>query len=127
MRRILIASVLLSPLFFTPSAVASQTATEAAASTPVRPISTGVKQARVLDSPNIDLPASANLPNDTEFVLKLNVDENGKPQDVEVVKSLNPDVDASVAAAVRQFRFRPATLDKQPIATDMTLTVVMER
>jgi TonB family protein len=114
-------------LFFTPSAVASQTATEAAASTPVRPISTGVKQARVLYSPNIDLPASANLPNDTEFVLKLNVDENGKPQDVEVVKSLNPDVDASVAAAVRQFRFRPATLDKQPIATDMTLTVVMER
>ena len=127
MRRILIASVLLSPLFFTAAAVASQTATEAPASTPARPISTGVKQAHVLYSPNIDLPASAILPNDAEFVLKLNVDENGKPQDVEVVKSLNPDVDASVAAAVRQFRFRPATLDKQPIATDMTLTVVMER
>ena len=40
MRRILVASVLLSPLFFTAAAVASQPVADDAASTPV---STGVK------------------------------------------------------------------------------------
>jgi hypothetical protein len=31
-----------------------------------------------------------------------------------------------VADAVRQTRFRPATLDNQPVATDMTLTVFVQ-
>jgi hypothetical protein len=36
-------------------------------------------------------------------------------------------LDASVAAAVRQFRFRPATLDNQPVTADMTLDVFVQR
>jgi TonB family protein len=126
MRRILAASVLLSPLFLSAAALASQPATDAPAST--RPLSTGVKPARVLSAPNVDLsPAAADtLPYNAEVVLKLNVDENGQAQDVEVVKSPSKYLDAPVAAAVRQARFRPATLDNQPVASDMTLTVVVQ-
>jgi hypothetical protein len=32
-----------------------------------------------------------------------------------------------VADAVRQIRFRPATLDNQAVASDMTLTVVVKQ
>lgn len=126
MRRILATSILLSPLFLSAAALASQPVTDATSST--RPLSTGVKPARVLDTPRIELPPAAadTLLNNAEVVLKLNVDENGQAQDVQVVKSASPYLDEPVAAAVRQSRFRPATLDNQPIATDMTLTVIVQ-
>jgi TonB family protein len=126
MRRILAASVLLAPMLFTAAASASQPAIDDAnASTPIRPISTGVIPAHVLYSPNIEFPTSVS--SDLKFVVQLNVDELGKPHDVLVVNSINPDLDASVATAVRQFRFRPATLDKQAVAVPLTLTLVVKR
>jgi len=127
LRRILAASVLLTPLFLSAAALASQPVTDASASTATRPVSTGVKPARLLHSTNVDLTPTAaeTLPFDAEVVLKLNVDENGNAQNVQVIKSPSPVLDAPVAAAVRQFRFRPATLDNQPVATDLTLTVVV--
>ena len=128
MRRILAASFLVSPLFLTAAAYATQPVTDAPASTPTRALSTGVVPAHVLSSSNIDLtPAAAQtLPQDAEVVLTLNVNEKGQAEDVEVVKSPSRYLDAPVAAAVRQYRFRPATLDNQPVATPMTLTVVVE-
>ena len=60
-------------------------------------------------------------------VLTLNVDAKGNAQDIQIVKSPSHYLDAPVAAAVRQYRFSPATLDKQPIATPVTLTVVVQR
>jgi protein TonB len=128
MRRILAASVLLSPLFISAAAFASQPVTDATASTTARPLSTGVKPAHALSSPNIDLSPTVveNLPYNAEVVLKLNVDENGQAQDVQVVKSPSHNLDEPVAAAIRQTRFRPAMLDNQPVATDMTLTVVVQ-
>jgi len=128
MRRILAASILVSPLFFTAAAHASQPVTDAPASTPARPLSTGVVPAHVLYSSNVELtPAAAEmlLP-DAEVVLTLNVNEKGQAENVEVVKSPSHYLDAPVAAAVRQYRFRPATLDNQPVASPMTLTVVVE-
>jgi TonB family protein len=96
--------------------------------TPARPLSTGVKPAHVLYSPNVELPSATveTLPYDAEVILKLNVDENGQAQDVQVVKSPSPLLDEPVAELVRQSRFRPATLDNQPVATPMTLTVVVQ-
>jgi outer membrane biosynthesis protein TonB len=44
-----------------------------------------------------------------------------------VVKSPSHDLEAAVTAAVRQYRFRPARLDNQPVASPMNLTVVVER
>jgi TonB family protein len=126
MRRILAATALLSPLFLSAAALASQPVTDDSTSTPARPLSTGVKQAHVLYAPEITIPASAVLPVNAEFVLHLNVSQDGKAEDVQVLKSASANLDAPVAAAVRQFRFSPATLDKQPVATPMTLTVVVQ-
>jgi TonB family protein len=67
------------------------------------------------------------LPPSTEVVLTLNVDASGQPQDVQVVKSPNHILDQPVSAAIRQTRFRPAMLDNQPVATDLTLTVVVQQ
>jgi TonB family protein len=127
MRRILAASVLLTPLFISAAALASQPVPDASASTTNRPLSTGVTPARVVSSTNVTLTPAAveTLPFDAEVVLKLNVDQNGKAQDVQVIKSPNHYLDGPVATAVRQFKFEPATLDNQPVAADLTLTVVL--
>lgn len=127
MRRIFIASALVSPLFLSAAAFAVPPVTDAATSTTQRALSTGVKPAHVISSTNIAVPAATVLPTNAEFVVHLNVDPSGKPQDVQVVKSASVDLDAPVAAAVRQFRFSPATLDKQPVTAEMTLTVFVQR
>jgi TonB family protein len=128
MRRILAATVLASPFILTAAALASQPLTDAAASTTARALSTGVKPAQVLYTPNIDFSPAAlgSMPNGAEVVLKLNVDEKGQAQNVQVVKSPNHYLDEAVAASVRNYRFRPATLDNQPVALPLTLTVVVQ-
>ena len=128
MRRILTASILLSPLFLTAAAYATQPVTDAPASTPAHVISTGVVPAHVLYSPNVDLAPSIaqTLPYDAQVVLTLNVNEKGRAEDIQVVKSPSRDLDAAVTAAVRQSRFRPATLDNQPVVSPMNLTVVVQ-
>jgi TonB family protein len=125
MRRTFIATALISPLFLSVAALAAPPATDA--STPARPLSTGVKPAHILYSPDIALTPTQTetLPFNAEVVLKLNVDENGKAQDVQVVKSPYQFLDQPVADAIRETRFSPATLDLQPVATPMTLTVVV--
>jgi TonB family protein len=129
MRRILAASILVSPLFLTAAAYATQPVTDAPASTPVHAISTGVVPAHVLYSPNVDLTPSAaqSLPYDAQVVLTLNVNEKGQPEGIQVINSPSRDLEAAVTAAVRQSRFRPATLDNQPVASPMNLTVVVQR
>jgi TonB family protein len=128
MRRILLATVLTSPFVFTAAALATQPVSDTTASTPTRALSTGVKPAQVLYTPNIDFTPAAleSMPNGAEVVLKLNVDEQGLAQDVQVVKSPNHYLDEAVAASVRNYRFRPATLDNQPVALPLTLTVVVQ-
>jgi TonB family protein len=127
MRRILAATVLISPLFLSAAALASQPISDAVASTRVQ--STGVTPVHVLYTPRIELSTAAaeTMPPNVEVVLKLNVDASGQPQDVQVVKSPNHILDEPVSAAIRQARFRPATLDNQPVATDLTLTVVVQQ
>jgi TonB family protein len=127
MRRTFIASVLLSPLFLSAAALATPPATDASTFTPTRPLSTGVTQAHVVYAPNVTIPASAIVPSVTEFVLHMKVGEDGKTKNVEIIKSAYPELDGSVATAVRQFRFRPATLDNQPVATEMTLNLLVQR
>jgi TonB family protein len=127
MRRILVASVLLSPLFFTAAAVASQPVADDAASTPV---STGVKPAHLLSSSPVELPTltpDIAAFHQAEVILSLKVDESGKPSNVQITKSPTADLDEAVLAAVRKFRFEPATLDNKPVAVPMTLTLEVVR
>jgi len=127
MRRILLATVLMSPLFLSAAALASQPLTDAATST--RSLSTGVVPAQVISTPKIELNPAAleTMPYQAEVVLKLNIDEKGLASNVQVLKSPTRYLDGPVADAVRQFRFRPATLDNQAVPTDMTLTVVVQQ
>ena len=129
MRRILIASALLSPLVFSAAAVASTPATDVTATTQVRPVSTGVKSAHVISSVNIQLPSTpdASYLNGAEVVVHLNVDPSGKPQDLQVIKTPSVALNAPVLEAVRQFRFEPATVNNQIVSQPLTLTVVVQK
>jgi TonB family protein len=53
------------------------------------------------------------------------VDKSGKPSDLKIIKSAGSSVDASVLAAVSQYRFTPGTVSNQPIATPLNLEVVI--
>jgi TonB family protein len=130
MRRIYLASLMLSPLLLSAAALASSPASDANASTSVPQVSTGVTFPKVLYSTDIEIPSTVTagrLPNLAPVVLELNVDQTGKVHDVQVVKSLNPELNANVVDAVRKFRFSPAKLDNQAIPVDMELTVLLQR
>ena len=130
MRRILVASLLLSPMLFTAPVVASQPKADAAASTQSLRVSTGVTPPEVIYSTSVELPTgplSVAIPSDAKVVHSMTVDEQGKPNDIQVVKSVNPELDANVVKAVRQFRFRPAKLDDQIIPIQVDLEVEVEK
>jgi protein TonB len=59
-----------------------------------------------------------------ECLVGLLVDSSGAPQDVHIVKSLSPLLDAAALAAVRRYRFKPATLNGDPVPEriDIVLT-----
>ena len=126
MRRIIAAGILLSPLFLTATAIASTPASDADALTTARPVSTGVVPAQVLYAASVEVPFTASIPNDAEVVLQLNVGEDGQARDIEVVRSASTSLNAPVIEAVRKFRFRPATLDKQAIEVPLNLTVTVQ-
>lgn len=130
MRRILAASILLVPSLIPTAAVASTNAADANTSTQVTRLSTGVTSPKLLSSTYISLSPEAYtkaLPANAQVSLKLSLGQDGKPSDVQVVKSFNPELDASVVKAVKNFRFRPAKLDNEPIPVELNLTVVVQR
>ncbi|MGD0939085.1 MAG: TonB family protein [Terracidiphilus sp.] len=130
MRRLLVASLMLLTWLFPAAVNASQPADDSSTSTPAPIVSTGVSAPRILDATDVHLGLDTfgnSIPNDATFVVSLNVDENGKARDVQVVKSVNNVLDEQVMDAVRQFRFSPAMLDDQPVPVNLTLNVVVRR
>jgi TonB family protein len=129
MRRILATSTLLSSLILPAAAFASTPVDDATAPTPVR-ISTGIIAPVLLSSPVLSLPVGFSfdlIPADAQVQLSLTVDEKGQPQNIQVVKSCSPFIDARVIETVSQFHFRPGTIDNQPTAVDLNLTVNVAR
>lgn len=123
-----LAALILTSLL-TPAAVYANSA-EAAASVPPIRITTGVVPPVVLNSGNFTVTsdALAGVGLDRPAVaLALKVNEKGLTENVHVIRSVNPRVDAQVLEAVRNYRFRPATLDQQPVPVDLELTVVVQR
>jgi TonB family protein len=51
------------------------------------------------------------------------VDEHGMPTAIRVVRSIGHGLDENAVAAVSQYRFRPATVDGNPIAARITIEV----
>lgn len=127
MRRVLLAT-LLSSIPFT-AAAAMQLNDDAPAPTS-RTVSTGVTGPRLVYTTHIDVPADKlppNMGNSANVVLKLELDATGTPTAIRVTHPINPYVDARVVEGVRQFRWSPAVLNNQPVPTDLTLTVEVQR
>jgi TonB family protein len=116
-----------------PTALVAPAAAPAAApktSTQAVRVSTGVTAPVVVKSaPLATHPLTLDLAaqHQAEMVVDLTVNEKGEPTNVRVQKSFDPAVDAAVVDAVRQYKFRPGTLDQQPIAVDVALKVQFER
>jgi TonB family protein len=51
------------------------------------------------------------------------VDANGMPQNVHILKSLEPSLDQSAVESVRKYRFKPATKDGVPVAVEVNIEV----
>jgi TonB family protein len=94
----------------------------------VKRVSTGVTAPKLIYKVDVvaDSQESARLMNsDTKVVVSMIVDKNGKPSDLKIVQSAGANVDASVLAAVSQYRFAPGTVSNQPIATPLNLEVLI--
>ena len=128
MHRILVAS-LLSSFALTAAAATPKPASDANGAAPAAiVVSTGVREAQLLRSTEINIPTDVvnSFSNPAELVLHVNLDETGTPTRVAVVQSINPEVDSRVMKAVRQFRWRPAVLDNQTIPMEVNLHVQVQ-
>ena len=70
---------------------------------------------------------STPFPADAQVGLSLTINEKGQPENIQVTKSYSKFWDARVISTVRQFQFKPATVDNQPTPVDMNLTVNIAR
>jgi TonB family protein len=91
-------------------------------------ISTGVTAPKLIYTVDVlaDSPSTARLlSNDCKVTVGMIVDKTGKPYDLKIVKSAGAAVDASVLAAVSQYRFTPGMVSNQPIASPLNLEVLI--
>ncbi len=56
-------------------------------------------------------------------IAELIVSENGAVEAGRVLRTVSPDAKPAILAAVRQWRFRPATFNGKPVAVYFTVTV----
>ncbi|KAA6460102.1 TonB family protein [Acidobacteria bacterium AB60] len=124
-----LALMLLASSLIPAAASAAPSEASAASGTPVR-ITTGVVPPAVLNSTRFTVTSEALAGVGLEqpsAVLHLKVNDKGLAEDVRIVRPINPKADEQVLAAVRGFRFRPATLDGVPVPVELTLTVLVQR
>ena len=142
MRRVIVATLLLSPMLLhaqanspaqpqtaklvQPAAFGSEADNTAGTTNTVR-VSTGVNAPKLVYT--VDLQSDSDFTAAARFertaVVALTVDASGKPSDMKIVQSVNPIMDKNVLAAVSQYRFTPGTLDDQPTAVPVNLEVVI--
>ena len=130
MRHILASSIMLSSMLIPAVAHATSSADDATAPTSNLRVSTGVSAPSIVGPIAIQLPENMSasfVQTDTQIGLSLTVDSNGLPQNVKVVKSSNPFLDARVVDAIQKSHFHPGTVDETPIPVEMNLTVSVAR
>ncbi len=109
-----------------PSPAAAPTATDVNGSYPARRISTGVIAPKLISNPKIVVATTDFADEDLSLqkaVVSLKVNQEGSTQNVKMLQSVNPTVDARVLAAVRDFHFAPATLDGEAVPMDVQLVI----
>ena len=130
MRHIIASTIMLSSMLIPAVAHATSSPDDATAPTSNLRVSTGVIAPSIVGPIAIQLPdnmSASFVQTDTQIGLSLTVDSNGLPQNVKVVKSSNPFLDARVVDAIQKSHFRPGTVDETPIPVEMNLTVSVAR
>ena len=149
MRRIIVATLALSPMLLhaqanspaktqspaantlrselvSPAFAASEADRSTASSAPLR-VSTGVNAPKLIYT--VGVASDTDFTPVTQFertaIVAMTVDPSGKPTALKIVQSVNPVMDRNVLTAVSQYRFTPGTLDDQPTAVDVNLAVVL--
>jgi TonB family protein len=56
-------------------------------------------------------------------IVELTVDAQGKPQNVHVIKSLDPGLDENAIKSVRKYRFKPAVYKDKPVPVLVNIEV----
>ena len=130
MRKVIVAILSLSS-FMLHAQATTPAPTQVASNGPapqVKRISTGVIAPKLIYK--VDVVADQNgtarlFDSETKVVVGMIVDKTGKPSDLKILQSAGAGVDASVLAAVSQYRFTPGMVSNQPIATPLNLEVVI--
>jgi TonB family protein len=129
MRRILAISTLLSSLVLPAAAFASTPVDDASAPTPIR-VSTGVTEPVLVNSASLNVPVGYSIdaiPSDAQVDLSLTINAKGQPENIQVTKSFSKFWDARVIETVREFHFKPGTVDSEPTPVDMNLVLNITR
>ncbi|RXH57400.1 energy transducer TonB [Granulicella sibirica] len=122
------ASVLESKLVQPAELAASKSADTTTSKAQVR-ISKGVVAPKLVHSTNIPSEDSSfwtrnNL--DRKFVVGMIVDETGKPSNLKIVASPDAEENRNVLDAVSQYRFTPGTVNDRPTAVPVSLEIVLK-
>jgi TonB family protein len=104
------------------------TGSDPAGTTPSVRVSTGVNAPKLIFTVGVESdsdfsPATAFV---RTAVVSMTVDPSGKPTDLKIVQSVNPIMDRNVLNAVSQYRFTPGTLDDQPTTVPVNLAVILK-
>jgi TonB family protein len=130
MRKFIVAAILSLSSVMLQAQASTPAKTQVASNGPapqVKRVSTGVIAPKLIYTVDVQADESTAkfLTNDCKVVVGMIVDKTGKPEDLKIVRSAAPGVDASVLAAVSQYRFTPGMVSNQPIATPLNLEVVI--
>jgi TonB family protein len=84
----------------------------------------GVAAPQLVSAPDPEFSDEARRTNfEGVCVVSLIVDAQGNPQRVQVLRPLGKGLDEKAVAAVRQYRFKPATLQGKPVAVELNIEV----
>ncbi len=74
-----------------------------------------------------DLPVSELATSNADVTVAFTVDNKGVPSDFKVVHSASAAVDKGTLDALRQYRFKPATLGNVPVVAHLELEIKLQK
>jgi hypothetical protein len=108
------------------SAAVNTTRDAKPAATPLR-VSSGVVAPKLVHTVDVSAEGTFTaLLTAKTYVIEMTVSKNGDPSDLKVTQSDNAVMSRNILEAVRQYRFKPGTLDNQPIDFPLALEVVVK-
>ena len=112
----------------TPLTHASASAADVPDTSPAK-ISTGVTAPKLIKTvPIVEDSVSAEgiIKGYREATVSMIVDESGKPTKVEILESAGPSMDRNILQAVKQYRYRPATVSGEVCSIPLRLHINIE-